>query len=187
MAATKRKTTAKKTTAKKKTTTRKTAAKKAPAKKKTTTTRKTTAKKKAPAKKTTAKKSTAKKTTARKTTAKKKTTTRKKSASISVGRKPFTKSQVVGTISEMTELPRKDVSEVISALADIIAAHVNKKGPGVFSIPGLMKVKVVKKPATKARKGINPFTGEEMMFKAKPATRKVKVLPLKALKEMALS
>ncbi|MCK4951550.1 MAG: HU family DNA-binding protein, partial [Gammaproteobacteria bacterium] len=56
--------------------------------------------------------------------------------------------------------------------------------PGTFTVPGLMKVKVVRKPATKARKGINPFTGEEMMFKAKPARNVAKVLPLKGLKDM---
>ena len=54
----------------------------------------------------------------------------------------------------------------------------------MFNVPGLMKIKVVRKPATKARKGINPFTGEETMFKAKPARNVVKVTPLKALKDM---
>ena len=56
--------------------------------------------------------------------------------------------------------------------------------PGIFTVPGLMKLRVVKKPATKARKGINPFTGEEMMFKAKPASKTVKVAALKGLKDM---
>jgi len=58
------------------------------------------------------------------------------------------------------------------------------RGNGLFTLPGLLKLKVVKKPATKAREGINPFTGEKMMFKAKPASRKVRALPLKSLKSM---
>ena len=63
--------------------------------------------------------------------------------------------------------------------------HLRKAGPGEFTVPGLMKCKVQHKPATKARKGINPFTGEEVMFKAKPARSVVKIRPLKRLKEMA--
>jgi nucleoid DNA-binding protein len=66
----------------------------------------------------------------------------------------------------------------------LIKKNVGKRGPGVFTVPGLMKVKVVKKPATKARKGINPFTGEATTFKAKPARKVVKVQPLKGLKDM---
>ena len=66
----------------------------------------------------------------------------------------------------------------------MIKKDLGKRGPGVFTVPSLMKIKVVRKPATKARKGINPFTGEETVFKAKPARNVVKVLPLKALKEM---
>jgi hypothetical protein len=60
----------------------------------------------------------------------------------------------------------------------------SSNAPGLFSIPGLLKMRVVKKPARKARKGVNPFTGEEMMFKAKPATKVVKVSALKGLKDM---
>ncbi|GMR19663.1 MAG: hypothetical protein BMS9Abin36_0258 [Gammaproteobacteria bacterium] len=97
--------------------------------------------------------------------------------------KPTTKSEVMTYISEETELTKKDVGNVFAALTDIIARDL-KKGPGVFTVPGLMKVKVVKKPAVPARKGVNPFTGEEMMFKAKPARNVVKVTPLKGLKDM---
>ena len=61
------------------------------------------------------------------------------------------------------------------------------KSNGLFTMPGLLKMKVVKKPATKAREGINPFTGEKMMFKAKPASKKVRVMPLKSLKAMVNS
>jgi len=64
------------------------------------------------------------------------------------------------------------------------ATHGGRGAPGMFSIPGLLKLRVVKKPARKARKGVNPFTGEEMMFKAKPASKAVKATTLKALKDM---
>ena len=101
-----------------------------------------------------------------------------------VGAKPFTKSQLTGAIAEQTGIARKDATKVLSVIAEIVALHVQKRGPGVFSWPGLMKMKVVNKPATKSRKGVNPFTGEPMVFKAKPASRKVKILALKQLKAM---
>lgn len=104
-------------------------------------------------------------------------------AHISVGAKPFTKSQLIAAIAEHTGIARKDATNVVALVANIIDAHLSK-GPAVFSWPGLFKMKVVKKPATKARKGINPFTGEPTTFKAKPASKKVKILPLKQLKEM---
>jgi nucleoid DNA-binding protein len=69
-------------------------------------------------------------------------------------------------------------------LAIIIERHIKTRAPGKFILPGLIKVQVKRKPATKARKGINPFTGEMTTFKAKPARRVVKVTPLKKLKEM---
>ena len=72
---------------------------------------------------------------------------------------------------------------VFDSLTNLIQRDL-KKGPGVYTVPGLMKIKVVRKPATRARKGVNPFTGEEMMFKAKPARNIVKVLALKGLKDM---
>jgi nucleoid DNA-binding protein len=97
--------------------------------------------------------------------------------------KPTTKSEIMNFITEETELRKKDVTAVFDALTNIINRDL-KKGPGVFTVPGLMKIKVVKKPAVPARKGVNPFTGEEMMFKAKPARNVVKVTPLKALKDM---
>ena len=104
---------------------------------------------------------------------------------ISVGRKPFNKSQFVAAICENTGVARKDVVCVLESISHIIKAHVQKHGPEIFSWPGMLKIKVVKKPPTKARQGINPFTGEPMMFKAKPASRKIKILALKQLKEMA--
>jgi nucleoid DNA-binding protein len=98
-------------------------------------------------------------------------------------KKPTTKSEMLATIAEKTNLKRKDVSAVFDELGTMIKRDL-KSGPGVFNIYGLMKVKVVRKPATPARKGINPFTKEEVMFKAKPARNVVKVLPLKTLKDM---
>ena len=99
--------------------------------------------------------------------------------------KPATKSEILANIAEATELSRKQVAAVFDALSEQIKSAVGKKGPGVFVVPGLMKLMVIQKPATKAHKGINPFTKEEQMFKAKPARKVIKVRPLKALKDMA--
>ena len=99
--------------------------------------------------------------------------------------KAATKSEIFSAIAESTELSRKQISSVFAALGEQVAKNVGKKGPGLFVVPGLMKITVINKPATKARKGINPFTKEEVMFKAKPARRVIKVRPLKALKDMA--
>lgn len=99
-------------------------------------------------------------------------------------KEPMTKSQLYTQISEKTGLKKKDVVAVFDELTAIINGHVKKNAAGIFTMPGLMKVKVVRKPATKARKGINPFTGEPTVFKAKPARNVVKILALKNLKEM---
>ncbi|HWE04079.1 MAG TPA: HU family DNA-binding protein [Tepidisphaeraceae bacterium] len=99
--------------------------------------------------------------------------------------KPATKSEILTKIAESTGLARKQVSSVFDSLSEQIAGAVGKKGPGVFAVPGLMKIIVIQKPATKAHKGINPFTKEEVMFKAKPARKVIKVRALKALKDMA--
>src|SRR6056297_2167172 len=100
--------------------------------------------------------------------AKKKTTTKATKKSTAPA-KAMTKSEIVSVFDELSTLMGK---------------NLGRRGPGVFNLPSLMKVKVVRKPATKARKGINPFTQEETVFKAKPARNVVKVLPLKALKDM---
>lgn len=97
--------------------------------------------------------------------------------------KALSKTETLNTLAEKTNLSKKEVSSVIDALGETISEQLSKKGPGVFNIPGLMKVKVVRKPAVPARKGINPFTKEEQMFKAKPARNVVKITPLKALKD----
>ncbi|MBI3848471.1 MAG: HU family DNA-binding protein [Planctomycetes bacterium] len=99
--------------------------------------------------------------------------------------KPPSKSEILANIAKATELSRKQVASVFDALSSQIQSAVGKKGPGVFAVPGLMKIVIINKPATPARKGINPFTKQEQMFKAKPARRVVKVRPLKALKDMA--
>jgi len=108
---------------------------------------------------------------------------KKTSKSAASAQKPPTKSEIMTAISEDTGLTKKDVSGVFDALEDLMAKNLSKRGPGVFNVPGLMKVEVKTKPATKARKGINPFTGEEQMFKAKPARKVVKIRPLKGLKD----
>ena len=99
--------------------------------------------------------------------------------------KPATKSEIVAQIAEETQLTRKQVSSVFDSLSNQIKAAVGKKGPGMFTVPGLLKVTVITKPATPKRKGINPFTKEEQVFAAKPARKVIKVRPLKALKDMA--
>ncbi len=105
-------------------------------------------------------------------------------AKTTVTTKARTKSEVFGSLAESNDLTRRHVAGIFDDLASLIKKDLGKKGPGYFTVPGLMKIKVVRKPATKARKGTNPFTGEEMMFKAKPARNVVKVLALKGLKTM---
>jgi nucleoid DNA-binding protein len=97
-------------------------------------------------------------------------------------KKPTTKSEILSHISEKTGLKRKDIVGVFDELGNLIKRDL--KQVGLFNVVGLMKVKAVHKPAQPARKGINPFTKEEVMFKAKPARTVVKVLPLKTLKDM---
>jgi nucleoid DNA-binding protein len=99
-------------------------------------------------------------------------------------KKPPTKSEIYTHIATETGISKKDVSAVFESFNGLIAKNLKPRGPGVFTVPGLMKMKVVKKPARKARKGINPFTGEETVFKAKPASKSVKITPLKSLKDM---
>ena len=118
---------------------------------------------------------------ATKKTAKK---TVKKTAKKSAGNKPLNKSQLLDSIVETTELKRKEVNAVLESLNDIIGKQIGKRGPGVFMLPGMLKIKVITKPARKSRKGINPFTGEEMVFKARPANKVAKIQALKKIKGM---
>ena len=99
----------------------------------------------------------------------------------------LTKTQIVGSLADSTGLTKKQVSAVMDAMNNLIEGSIRKRGAGEFTIPGMMKITTVRKPAVKARKGINPFTGEETMFKAKPATTAVKIRPLKKMKEFANS
>jgi nucleoid DNA-binding protein len=95
-----------------------------------------------------------------------------------------TKSQILSTVAEDTGLTKKEVAAVLDSLAGLAHAHLKKRGSGEFTVPSLgVKLRRVIKPARKARKGINPFTGEEIMIKAKPASTSVKATALKALKD----
>jgi nucleoid DNA-binding protein len=139
------------------------------------------AKKKAPAKAAPAKKAPAKK----KVAAKKAAAPVKKAAPAI--KTKMTKSQILASVSESTGLTKKQVGSVLDEMDSLIERSIKKRGIGEFTVPGMLKVTTVKKPARKARKGINPFTGEETMFKAKPASIAVKCRPLKKMKEFASS
>ena len=98
--------------------------------------------------------------------------------------KALTKSAVYTELADATKLTRKQIAEVFDGLTKIIKRELGKKGPGGFTLPGLAKLKLVRKPATKARMGTNPFTKQPQMFKAKPARNTVRIRPLKTLTEM---
>jgi nucleoid DNA-binding protein len=108
--------------------------------------------------------------------------TSKKLSSI---KEPYKKTQIINHISEVTDLSKKQVNFVFETLQDLITAHIGKKSTKQFSFMGLFKITAIKKPATKAKKGRNPFTGEEVMIAAKPVRNVVKIRPLKKLKAMA--
>ncbi len=111
-------------------------------------------------------------------------TIRRKKTTSSNGTKPRTKSQIIGDISEQTGLTRKEVSSVFESMTGLIRKDLSSRGPGVFTVPGLAKIRKVHKPRRAARQGVNPFTGQEMMFKPKAAHNVVRARPLKALKDM---
>jgi nucleoid DNA-binding protein len=99
--------------------------------------------------------------------------------------KPPTKTEIMTNIAEASGLTKKEVAAVFEALSGEIAKALGKRGgPGQFTVPGLCKITVQRKPATKEREGVNPFTGEPTIFKAKPARNIVKIRPLKGLKDM---
>ena len=98
----------------------------------------------------------------------------------------LTKSALVAHLAATTDAAAKDVRAVLAALESAIHASIGKRGAGTFVLPGLLKIQVVAVPAKPKRKGVNPFTGEETIFKAKPATVKVKVRPMKKLKDAAV-
>lgn len=98
--------------------------------------------------------------------------------------KRMTKAQVVSELAESAELDKKSVNRVLEALTELVRRELGARGPGEFVVPGLVKLKTVKKPATKDRQGINPFTKEPMLIKGKPASKKVRVTAIKALKDL---
>ncbi|MEX2310456.1 MAG: HU family DNA-binding protein [Pirellulales bacterium] len=98
--------------------------------------------------------------------------------------KPPSKTEVYTNIAEQTGLAKRDVGAVFDGLNDQIKKALTGRGPKVFTIPGLCKIVIQHKPATKERQGTNPFTGEPTTFKAKPARNVVKIRPLKKLKDM---
>ncbi len=99
-------------------------------------------------------------------------------------KKPMNKPEIVAALSEATGLDKQQVAGLFSELAKLIGKNLAEDGPGVFAIPDLLQIKAVRKPAVEEHKGINPFTKEEMIVKAKPATKSVKVVALKGLKGM---
>ena len=96
------------------------------------------------------------------------------------------KSGLVDYISNASGIASRDVRAVLVALESAVAGSVHKNGAGVFVLPGLMKVSAIKVAAKPKRKGINPFTKEEQWYAAKPATTKIKIRPLKRLKDAAV-
>ena len=125
------------------------------------------------------KKAVAKKTT-KKAPAKKAVSTRKMTAV----KKPMSKSAIINELTQNTQLNKRQVSSVLDELGILIERHIKKRAPGQFTLPGLMKIEVKKRPATKKREGRNPRTGEKMIIKAKPAHRVVRIKPLKRVKDM---
>jgi DNA-binding protein HU-beta len=98
--------------------------------------------------------------------------------------KRLTKAQVIAEVATATDIDKKSVTRVFDALQDIIRKQLTGRGPGEFVVPGLVKLRVVKKPATKERQGINPFTKEPITIPAKPASKKVRATALKSLKDL---
>ena len=97
--------------------------------------------------------------------------------------KPATKTEIYTALADKTNLSKKDVAAVFDGLSELIQKEIGKKGPGQFVLPGLLKIQVVHKPATKARPGFNPATKEPITIAAKPAHKVIKVRALKALKD----
>jgi nucleoid DNA-binding protein len=143
--------------------------------------KKTTSGKKAAVKKA-PKKVAVKKAPVKKASAKKAAAPSKKVTAV---RERYSKTQVINELAANSDLTRKQVSTLLTELATLVERHVKKRSVGEFVLAGLIKIHTVKRPAKKAYKGINPFTGEEITFKARPASVAVKVHALKGLKDMA--
>jgi nucleoid DNA-binding protein len=99
-------------------------------------------------------------------------------------KKPMTKTEMIAVLAESTGLTKNQVVSLFDELAKLIKKELGEEGAGTINISNLLKIKVVRKPATPERKGINPFTKEETVFKAKPAKNVVKLVPLRGLKEL---
>ena len=138
-------------------------------------------------------KTTRKKTTARAGARTTRSTTRTTTRSAAAGPKPLklatadrprTKSEIFTLLAESAGISKKEVAAVFDGMSQIVKKDLSRNGPGAVNLGGLMKVTVTRKPATKARKGIHPFTGEPTVFKAKPARNVVKIRPMKAIKDL---
>ena len=180
---------AKKAPVAKKAPAKKAPAKKAPAVKKAAVAKKAPVAKKAAAKKASVAKVAVKKAPAKKVASKKAPT--KKAAVEAVAGKPkagvkakMTKTAIINDIAESTDLTRAQVTSVMEELESVIERHIRKRSVGEFTLPGLLKIKAAKRPATKKRMGRNPATGEEIVIAAKPATTRVRISALKKLKDM---
>lgn len=123
------------------------------------------------------------KKTAKKVVVKKAAVVKKSGPKVNSVSKNYSKSQVLAYMADQACISKKEAGIALNAIDDLIAAHL-KGSAGSFTLPGLLKCVVVRKPATKARKGTNPFTGEPTTFKAKPARNVVKIRALKRLKEI---
>jgi nucleoid DNA-binding protein len=99
-------------------------------------------------------------------------------------KKPMNKTEILTALSEATGLTKQQVGSLFDELSKLIGKNLGNDGPGTFALPGLLQIKVVRKPATEERNGINPFTKEEMVIKAKPAKNVVKITALKGLKDL---
>jgi nucleoid DNA-binding protein len=98
--------------------------------------------------------------------------------------KALSKSEIIAALSDSTGLTKAQVNSLFESLAGLVGKNIGAGGPGIFMLPGLLKIKVIRKPATPARTGMNPFTKQETTFKAKPARNVVKLQALKSLKAM---
>ena len=172
---------AKKAPAKKAPVAKKAPAKKAPAKKAPAVKKAAVAKKAPVAKKAAAKKAPAQKVAAKKAPAKKAAVAAKPKAGVKA---KMTKTAIINDIAESTNMTRAQVTSVMEELESVIERHIRKRSVGEFTLPGLLKIKAAKRPATKKRMGRNPATGEEIVIAAKPATTRVRISALKKLKDM---
>ena len=97
----------------------------------------------------------------------------------------YSKPQIIKELATNSDLNRKEIGTVLDELGILVGRHIKEHAAGEFVLAGLFKITTIKKPSKRARKAVNPFTGEEIVFNAKPPTNAVKVYPLKGLKDMA--